>query len=359
MLNKDIQILVVDDELQLRKNIKIILEKKGFKVDLAENGWEAIEKIKTGKYNLVITDLVMPEVDGLEVLKYIRDNHTQVVTIVITAYASMNTAIDALRSGAYDFIVKPFDNEILALTVKQAVEKIGFEQLKQDFIAMLTHDIKSPLTSILGFSSLLIGGKLGETNDSIYKAGYAINTSGRKILTLIEDFLASSRIDEGKMEANLFPFDLRETLDEVSRNFGPELKEKEISFEVEVEETLPEVVWDEILIERIISNLISNAIKFTPKGGDISLVINYNPDEEMVIMTLSDSGDGISEEDINFIFDKFKRARGIKTSGTGLGLFICKSLIKVHGGNISVISKLGEGTTFIITLPVSSSKMFE
>ncbi len=227
-------------------------------------------------------------------------------------------------------------------------------KFKQQFLSNMSHEIRTPLNSILGFTNVLLKSKLGAEQKEFL---HAIKTSGKTLNVLINDILDLARVDSGKMTFEKRPFEMRETITSILHSFSPKIKEKNLELTKEYDSEIPTILLgDSVRLNQIILNLMSNAVKFTHKGK-ISLSVKLlNEDDENVTIgfAVTDSGIGIAENKLNSIFNIFEQAE-IGTAntygGTGLGLAIVKQLIEAQGGNISLLSKLGEGSTFSFFLP--------
>lgn len=342
------RILVIDDERRMCDSIRILLEQLGYRVDTASDGAEGIGKLREDDFELVIADLMMPKVDGFTVLSYVNENLPHTLVIVITGYSSMRSSIEALRRGAHNYLVKPFDFDILKLAVEKAMDRIRMQRLNDDFISMITHDLKNPLTSVMGYCSLLLSGAYGETPESISEPLSNIATNADRMLALINDFLAVNKLSSEGVRLMKQRLQLNSLVSHLAKNVAAQLEIKRLSLRMNLDDDLPPIPLDPIQIERVINNLLSNAIKFIQPGGEI--VVSTGQDEEYVFFSVSDNGPGIPLEQQKHIFEKYKRGSS-KVEGTGLGLFISRSIVDAHDGNISLVSGPGEGSTFTVQVP--------
>jgi signal transduction histidine kinase len=223
---------------------------------------------------------------------------------------------------------------------------------KSEFLANMSHELRTPLNAIIGFSEVLQEKLFGELNEKQAEYTDDIVTSGRHLLSLINEILDLSKVEAGRMELELAPFDLPLAI-ENARTFVRERAVKHgITLDVDVHERLGEYVGDERKIKQILLNLLSNAVKFTPEGGRISITANKTDNGAEI--SVSDTGIGIAPEDQPKIFEEFRQVGSDsthKTEGTGLGLTLAKKFVELHGGKIWVESELGKGSTFTFTLP--------
>jgi signal transduction histidine kinase len=236
------------------------------------------------------------------------------------------------------------------LVFRDISEEKALEQMKKDFVSAITHDLKNPLVPIIGFSSRILQGKLGVIDRQVRDAVQIIHGCGEKIFNLIENYLSASKVEGGELELELGLVSMKELMNRFSPLIDLQKKEKELEFEIFIPDDLPFIHADRIQIERVLGNLIWNAIKFTPTGG--SIMVRAKREGYFVRVDVEDTGVGISEDSMPFIFEKYKKAKGTAAQGAGLGLYIAKSIIEAHGGTISVKSSPNKGSCFSFTLPI-------
>jgi signal transduction histidine kinase len=223
------------------------------------------------------------------------------------------------------------------------------DQLKTDFMAMTAHDLRTPLTSIAGFASLLSEEWPGLTEDDRRGMVDHITTAASRLGEFIENMLQFARIESGELSYDIRPFDLGALVEKVVRENGAGMPER---FGTDVEDVLPLALGDEQRNWQVLTNLLSNAVKFSPPGSPITVSVERVGD--LLQVSVTDQGPGIAPEDQARLFRKFKRVAGEGTKlvpGTGLGLYICKSIVEAQGGTIWVDSAPGEGATFLYTVP--------
>lgn len=228
---------------------------------------------------------------------------------------------------------------------------------KSEFISAVSHELRTPLTSIKGYAALLIAGTIGEIPPKVKERLEKINKHSDSLVQLINDLLDISRIESGKTEMKLTPHSIPPTIENVHDLLTPQLQEKDIKFINTVPAHCPKIPTDLSQIERVFINLISNAIKFTPRHGTITVAATIQSDT--ATFSVTDTGIGINEEDIRQLFNEFYRIENEinqNVKGTGLGLALCKKIIEAHNGRIWVESKVTKGSTFFITLPLAIKK---
>jgi two-component system, sensor histidine kinase and response regulator len=363
------KILIIDDEEKILTRIERILEKEDYSVDTAPNGITAIEKIRGGDYDIVITDINMPDKSGFEIMEFIKNNRPDILPLVLTGYASVESAIRSIKLGAYDFIQKPVDIETLKHVVKRAVERVTLKkeneknmlelqklnELKDEFISVVSHDLRSPLSSIGGYANYLLKrGNLTETQN-----GYLliIKEIAENLYGLVNELLDISKIEAGVMQLAREKTDLGELITTSINYFIILASEKNTLIFFDNLLTDPMVSVDRNKMLQVINNLINNAVKFT-ENGRIVVTAGLRDAGKEICISIQDSGTGIPAESLEKIFDKYAlyHTQGTRgEGGTGLGLVICKRFVDLHGGTISARSVPGEGTVFDIMLPVEQN----
>ena len=390
-LTNDARLLVVDDEENLRITTAAILENEGYAVDVASSGDEAIALLANADYDLVLTDLHMEHGEGLAVLNEIRRNAPLTISVVLTGFASVESAIAALQEGAYDYLVKPCDIETMKHTIRRGVEhrrlmlaeqkaRADLEQLNLDleqriiertaeltrlnaelaeanrakdvFLATLSHELRTPLTPVVGWIKLLRSGNLD--TKSVSQALDAIERNAWLQARLIDDLLDTSRIATGKLQFEPRPTDLNATVKAALETVRGLAASRHIVLDVKLSPALLVVMGEPVRLQQIAWNLLSNAIKFTEPGGKVTISTICDDGEARLLV--EDSGVGIAPDFLPHVFDRFRQADGSTSrrhGGLGLGLAIADALAKMHGGGLEAKSD-GEGKgacfTFRITL---------
>ncbi|MGB7924118.1 MAG: ATP-binding protein [Pyrinomonadaceae bacterium] len=226
-------------------------------------------------------------------------------------------------------------------------------EMKEEFLALTTHDLRSPLTVISGVISFFTSGRLGELSPEQKNMVAMMERNAQSLIELVNDLLDASKLESGTMRLDLASINLRALVDELRETMEPLAREKGIALEVHIPPDVPPVKADRTKLRRILVNLLSNAVKFTAKGGTVEVRGALAEEADRVRISLSDTGVGIAPEDVERLFDKYEQARSRATrgeKGTGLGLYITKQLVELHGGEIKVKSEMGKGSTFSFTL---------
>lgn len=237
------------------------------------------------------------------------------------------------------------------------VEVQNISKTKSDFISAVSHELRTPLTSIKGYAAILMDGKLGQIPQAVKQRLSKINLHSDNLVKLINDLLDISRIESGRVEMSFGKCQLKRMIDEVEDLLTPQMKEKNVHWEIDYDSAIPEMYLDSSQVERVFINLVGNAIKFTPPEGTIRVKAAYNAEKNLVEAEVSDTGIGIPEKDIGRLFDEFYRVENEinqNVKGTGLGLPLAKKIVEAHGGKMWATSIVNEGTTFHFTLPVKT-----
>ena len=236
---------------------------------------------------------------------------------------------------------------------EQGEQLIAANRHKSEFLANMSHELRTPLNAVIGFSEALAEEMFGELNEKQAEYVDDIHSSGRHLLSLINDILDLSKIEAGRMELDLSRFDIRAALDNALTLVGERAGSRGLNLETEIASDLGEMTGDERKLKQILLNLLSNAIKFTPAGGSVTLAARR--ETEAVVIAVRDTGAGISEQDQEAIFQEFRQVGtdyASKVEGTGLGLTLTRRFVELHGGEIEVESSLGEGSIFRISIPL-------
>src|SRR6185369_16160628 len=371
------RLLVVDDEESLRITTAAILEKEGYIVDAASSGDEAIALLQKLEYDLVLTDLHMEGGDGLSVLSQIRHQSPLTISVVLTGFASVESAIAALQEGAYDYLVKPCDIESMKHTIRRGVEhrrlmlaeqkaradlqalnldlekrieqrtaelkKLNAElaeanRAKDIFLATLSHELRTPLTPVVGWIKLLRSGALDEK--SVSQALDAIERNAWLQSRLIDDLLDTSRIATGKLHFEPKPTDLNVAVKAALDTVRTSAAARNIELSLSLHPVSLIVMGEPVRLQQIAWNMVSNAIKFTDPGGNVIITTEQTDSEARLIV--EDTGIGIAPEFLPHVFDRFRQADGSTSrlhGGLGLGLAIAHALTKMHAGRLSVESE--------------------
>lgn len=354
------KVLVIDDEEIARVSCQRVLNREGINVALAGSGREGLDLVMRDRHDLVLVDLKMPGMDGVEVARRIQQYDKNIVVIIITGYATIESAVAVMKEGAYDYLPKPFTPDELLIVVRRGLEKRRLDQesralreekeaMERNFVTMVTHQLRSPLAAIFQYFEVLLGDIGGELNDIQREMLERARERLDGLLQLINDWLDMSRIHTGEILHRLQPMRLADCVDMALAGLELAVREKGIRLIVNIPPDLPPALVDRDTFREVLSNVISNAIKYNRSGGTVT--VSARESEDWLVVEVEDTGLGIDEKEIPFVFDQFYRskARDIRElQGTGLGLAIAHKIVQAHGGKIEVRSESGKGSTFSI-----------
>jgi signal transduction histidine kinase len=481
-------VLVIDDEEVIRLGCERLLKKEGYRVSLAEDGPAALALIEAQDVDVLLLDLMLPGMDGMEVLRRVRRLRPHVVVIVITGYATVEKAIEAMRLGAYDFVSKPFAPDHLRLLIRRALDsqslhresrvlretaarslrEVSTEQsrtraiircmdeavlvtdtrreivlhnpaclrllaassriavgkrltaclrddtlahmvdrcldegisssmdfppgelsarylrahcapvvseenegtlgavtvfeditelkavdrLKSEFVSVVSHELRGPLATVEQLVYFLRDGMAGPVTEKQTEILTRIYLRSHELIELTHNLLDLSRLEAGTLIRDLEPLPLAPLLAQGAELHQGGARAKRIEITIDVADDVPPVAADRTPLATAISNLVGNAVKYTPEGGTITLDLTRRDDE--VVVSVRDTGLGIAAEELSRIFDRFYRIKNDKTRwipGSGLGLAVARDIVRAHGGRIEVDSEVGKGSAFRIVLP--------
>ncbi len=363
MQEKNQSVVVIDDEESMRDSCRMILEKDGFLTATAEDGEKGLKKVKEMKPDIALVDLKMPGIGGLDVIEKIIEISPDTVPIVITGYATVESAVEAMKKGAYDFLPKPFTPEQLRVIIKRGLEKIKLSReaeslrkekklIEENFITMVSHQLRSPLVAIAQYFEVMLSGSVGEMSkehkDMLSKARNRVEG----LLNLINDWLDAARIDKGQLVEKFKPVSLHDLLKKQIEFLQPLAEKNKISLEIDPPKGKNTIIGDEETLEQAFANLLNNAVNYNKPNGSVR--ISFREKDECIITDIKDTGVGIEEKHIPQLFNQFfrvNRNEGKQGKGSGLGLSISKKIIDAHSGTIDISSTPGKGSTFSVSLP--------
>ncbi len=369
MTNETAHILVVDDSVSARSLIRTYLEGTSIKAAFAESGVQAIKKAKSNPFDLILLDIRLPDISGIEVCKILKsDARTKDIPVIFVTVASdKKSLVEGFQAGAVDYISKPFEKEeMLArinthLRMKKYMEELVVarkkaeesEKLKMAFLSNMSHEIRTPMNSIIGFAELLQDDNL--TPEERKEFSSIVINSGEQLLNIIDEILEVSKEEAGELRLFEQKFSLRKLMTELKTVFANRLKNKPVEVRLRISSDAPDViVADKVRLKQVLDNLLSNAAKFTEEGF-IELGYRLVPKHIPVIeFWVKDTGIGIPKEKQEVVFERFTQVEDNLTqnfTGTGLGLSIVKRLVTFMGGSVRLQSEPGKGSTFLFTIP--------
>ena len=357
------KILIIDDEEVVLDSCTQILKSGDYHIETAQNGETGIKVVQELKPDLVYVDLKMPGVSGFEVLEKINEIDPTIVSIVITGYATVSSAVEAMKKGAHDFLPKPFTPDELRLITQRGLEKRRLvletialrkekEMLRDHFAAIVSHELKSPLGAVQQNLFLLEDELSGALTEDLKDRFEHIKSRLSDLMKLIHTWLrVISAEDIEKIRDEFKPTSITTVISKAIESIQPHAMRKDIEIVTSVDKTLEPVNGDEGTLIEAVVNVLGNAIKFSRLGSEIEVTVKGQ--EDSILISVTDTGVGISKEDLPLIFNDFYMGKSghVAEAGSGLGLALTRRIVEAHNGSISVESELGEGSTFTICLP--------
>ena len=371
-----LRVLVCDDEpgmrlgiaRALRNYVAPILDIRDgvrFSVEQAETGEEALRLVETAlpgqRFDILLLDHKLPGISGIEVLERITPRQDDMLTIMITAYASIETAVRATKQGAYDFLPKPFTPSELKSAVGKAAERVIVtrrarnlekekRQVRFQFISVLAHELKSPLAAVEGYIEILRNPAICSNADTVKQILARCQSRMGYMRKMINDLLDLTRIESGQKRRQLGSVSLRAVAESAFDSVRPDAEARGITLHLEAEDA-PTLIADAQELEIIMNNLVSNAVKYNRDGGRVEVRLDH--EEGLARIQVRDTGIGMSREECARLFNDFVRIKNEKTKdilGSGLGLSIVRKIASLYQGEARVESEPDAGSVFTVVL---------
>ena len=359
------KILIIDDEEVVLDSCAAILEGSDYQLATASDGTHGLKLVQEFQPDLVFVDLKMPGMPGLEVIDRIHTVDPSIVTVVITGFATVSSAVDAMKFGAYDFLPKPFTPDEFRLITRRGLEKRKLvletaalrkekEMLRENFAAIVSHELKAPLGAVQQNLFVLEAELSGSLTEDQQRRLERMKSRITDLVKLIHTWLRAISVDIETIKEKFEPMSVISVISKAADSIQPHATRKDIEIVTSLEEPLSPIFGDEGTLAEVLINLGNNAIKYSYAGSQV--LIKANEANDHVFISITDTGVGISKEDLPFIFDDFYRGKTSQTGerGYGLGLALSQRIVEIHNGSISVESELGKGSTFVIRLPIYS-----
>lgn len=348
-----------------------------FQFEHATTLHDAILSLSRNPAQIVLLSLTLGGHADLKNLQEIQEKFPAIPVVIFTELDNQSLAMEALHMGAQDFLVKgKLDGALLSRVISYGIERHSVMQemrlknkelehlnsLKTEFVSTVSHELRTPLTILISATNNLLDGAYGKLSDPQRKWMRKIETQAMKLLEMISDLLDLSKLQSGRSHWKQKPVDLSELVEDTVHNLQTVAKDKNVELTAKIDSRKFTVSGDPTRLEQVLSNLITNAFKFTPENGKIHVEAAKN--DGLAIICVSDNGPGIAVEHQGLIFEKFRQIRsnddeGASTKGIGLGLAICKEIVEHHQGKIWVESELGQGSRFLFSLPLEKSTVRE
>jgi two-component system, sensor histidine kinase and response regulator len=376
------RILIIDDEEGIRKGCMRVLHPAGYEIEAAATFHEGLEKIQAGGFDLVLLDVMMPDGRGIDLLEPIRQRDPDAVAVLITGYATVELAVDAIKRGAYDFIAKPFTAQMLFMTVEQGLEKRRLStearrlravqaqfaeleqardqaeklsELKSRFATMVAHELRAPIGASQSLVKTVLRGLAGELNPKQSELLGRVEVRLDTLLKLVNDLLTLAASKSLAQEKPLAPVNIQAVVERVLQTYGDQAAAKGVSLQQVAAPFNGEICATEDGLETIVGNLVCNAVKYTPAGGSVRVELKSEGEWECAVLSVADTGIGIPEPELARIGDEFFRgsnARAENIEGTGLGMSIVRELLNRFSAQIDINSQAGRGTSVTLRFPL-------
>jgi signal transduction histidine kinase len=378
-------VLLVDDEKQILNILAEMLDAVGISVHTCNSGDEALAYLADHSVEVLVSDLRMPAMNGLELLGKARLLDPDLQTVILTGFGDMKSAVEALRAGAYDYLSKPIDAERLIQTLKIGTDqrRLTIEnrmlienlmeagRLKTDFLHGMSHEIRTPLGHITGFAEILEQTIEG-LNEKQQRYLNNIQAAAKRLLGMFDDMLQYADMST-EAELQLSPVLVSDLIRQVRSTLADAIHRQNLEIRIQVPDPDPVLMADFGICEKMLEVVVQNAVQFSPPNGTIEIraelrsepdaseeqrALLFPPSEHWLHISVTDQGPGIAPEAHERIFNLFEQADGSlarEHEGTGLGLALGRSLARRHKGLITLQSALGKGSTFTLVIPVSLS----
>jgi len=378
----DIKILLIEDEEDVLESYVDMFSFLGYSVDTAHDGKDGLEKAQRTPFDIVITDLNMPVMNGLEVLRRLKKRNSETEVIVITGFATIENAIDAMKQGAFDYITKPISIEHVKIVLSKCIQQINarrenkelrdsntelrkLNELKDKFITITNHELRTPLAVIKGYFDLLSMDLEEIGNDETKEFMQIIETTLSEMIDMIENMHDLSSIEKLIKNQDQKIFIADDVVNDIYRETKILFEKRQIDFVLNLNGSRTPVCADRKQLKKALCELIQNALKFTDSGGSVGITVKNILPKNQVYIVIKDSGVGIPHDKIDLIFEPFYEVQDVmhhftsKTDfmggGIGVGLCLAKGIIESNGGEIAVESMPGKGSSFTIILPAADS----
>lgn len=381
MAQEKINILIIEfDPKDILKIEGVLSRQEGvsYEVSWLQKEEEMLKKIDKERFDVIMLSYNLPGTNGLEILSDLQYKDLKGPVIMLADKGDEEFGAQAVRQGAYEYVIRqkgfeqglPLvihnalsafkrDKERERLQKEVAAKKIELEaankklkeldRIKSDFVANVAHEFRTPLTIIKGNVDLVVKGGLGEVTSQQKEMLDGAKNVANRLARLVNDLLDISKIESGKMKLREDLFNINKIIEENLPGFTKMIKDRKQTLKKELAIDMPDIKADMDKITQVFVNLLSNAIKYSPEQGSI-VVKSVNLENEIMV-EVSDTGEGVSQENLDTIFDKFTRVTAEKKEGTGLGLPIAKDIVVLHKGRMWVKSEIGKGSQFYFTLP--------
>ena len=354
------RILLVDDDESARGALAKLLSSDGYAVTAVSNGEAALASARRSLPDVVLTDLEMPKMDGVSLCEHLHELDGVLPVIVMTAHSDIQSAIASLRAGAEDYLIKPLQYEAVfwhvertlarrAATLELERASTRHEELREEYLALISHDLRTPLSNIMMCAAMLKESLESKGMVADVKLAERAEHNVRRMSAMLEELTEATSLESGGASLDLVPCDMLALVKSVVDGMTSDQAGR---ITVIADDTVPHVVLaDSSRLERVLTNLLTNALKYS--AADAPVVARIMRSANTVQVAVVDRGIGIAAESIGMLFERYYRTKAgrARAGGLGLGLYIARMIVEMHGGAVRVVSELGRGSTFTVLFP--------
>lgn len=377
------KVLIIEDEPDVRESYIDMLTMLGYEVDSADNGVSGLEKLNNNKFDIVITDLNMPRMNGLETLRHIKKKDIDTEVIVVTGFATIENAIGAMKQGAFDYITKPVSMEHVKIVLSKCMQRIQarrenkklrtinaqlseLNELKDKFITITNHEMRTPLAVLKGYLDLMDMELEHQNNQDVNEYLNIISNTVDEMVEMIDDMHNLSNLNNSRTQSKKVLVNSNELVTEIYNEMHALFKRRNVSLNLKNTSEDFFILADRKELKRAIRELVQNALKFTNSDGKVGISVSNVSLNRQIFITITDTGIGIPNDKLGLIFEPFYEVQdvmhhstsktGFMGSGIGVGLSLSKEIVESFGGEIVVESTPGKGSVFTIILPQADAK---
>ncbi len=355
-------LLIIDDDRGPAESLRMVF-KDDYEVFTAPGGKEALEVLADRTIDVVTLDLRMPGMSGNEVMEHIKRFDPDIEIIVVTGYASLDSAIRGLRHRVFDYVTKPFDVPQISDLVERAVARrrstLRARDFRDRYLANLSHELRTPLNAIMGFNDMLTDQLTPQISNEQRATFDRIQTHSQRLLTLIDTVTVLNQVEDGEYQILASSFDVREILTWAVQTFSTVASEQQVTLAQSEDLEAVQITADRDKLERLVSALVDNALKFTPIGGSVTLSVSTEESAATVDIEVCDTGVGVPTEDIMELIEVAPASvlpKPTVHTGLGLGLRLASELTRLMDGELSVRRQETGGSCFRVRLPRESAR---
>ena len=365
-------ILIVDDEEALSTSLVTAFSLEGYRAAGVGSGREALQYLRQAPCDVLLVDLRMPDMDGIQLMERVRESAPDLLVILMTGVATVESAVRALKGGAYDYILKPFTLTEIIHTVKRGLEQQRLkqenvqltelnrrlqelDQIKSNLLSAITHEFRTPLTVMSGWLDLLLGDHFGPLASKQRESLAAIRSGIIRLGRLISNLLVFVETDRSRLSGSRIPLSLASVFQSLAAELAPECQERRVRLRVESAPDLPQFSGDGERLRLLFFNLVENAIKFNEPGGEVA--IQAGKDGNSLVISITNTQGEILVERIPGLLEPFTQgdmSASRIAGGLGMGLAVVRLITEAHHGKLVVESGQGRGTTVRVRLPLES-----